>query len=136
MPTTATVTADTPDPTKLADEREALARAIWDGWCESNEEWEGAGEMTQLRCFFAADAVLALRRPTPPPDVAKLPRLPRDKTLYGWDYLDDPEGLERLRQSATENAGHDMAVCNNHSLRRLIDTIERLKAALASKGET
>ncbi len=61
----------------------------------------------------------------------ELPRLPREKLLYGSpDYLDDPEGLERFRQAVLTHSGHDMAVLNHNSLARLIDTIERLRAAL------
>lgn len=48
------------------------------------------------------------------------------------DYLDDAEGLGRWRDEARRGHGHDMASVNINSLRRLIDTIDRLSAALAS----
>lgn len=60
-----------------------------------------------------------------------IPRLPRDQLLYGApDYLDDAEGLERWRDEARRGSGHDMAPININSLRRLIDTIDRLTDAL------
>jgi hypothetical protein len=43
------------------------------------------------------------------------------------DYVDDPDGLDRFREQVKRESGHDMAVCNNNSLGRLIDTIERLR---------
>lgn len=66
----------------------------------------------------------------------QLPRLPSANKLYqGPDYIDDPDGLERWRQAAIKGRGHDMAPININTLRRLIDTIERLRAALAAMGE-
>ena len=49
--------------------------------------------------------------------------------LSGYpDYLDDPAGLERFRQSVVEcRDRHEMASVNYNSLARLIDTIERLR---------
>jgi hypothetical protein len=46
--------------TDIEQARECVAKAIWQGWCESNETWEEAGPSTQMQCYFAADAVLAL----------------------------------------------------------------------------
>lgn len=43
------------------------------------------------------------------------------------DYIDDADGLERLRQDVKSSSGHDMAALNYNSLGRLIDTIERLR---------
>lgn len=62
----------------------------------------------------------------------KLPHLPKGDALYGaHDYLQDPEGLERFRSLAVEQSGHKMAPININSLRRLLDTISRLKQALS-----
>lgn len=53
--------------------------------------------------------------------------LPKLKPGYP-DYVDDPDGLARFREQVRHGRGHDMAICNNNSLGRLIDTIERLRA--------
>lgn len=46
------------------------------------------------------------------------------------DYLDDPEGFERLREAARTKDGHAFTACNNNSVWRLVETIERLKRAV------
>lgn len=56
----------------------------------------------------------------------------------GWlsgysDYLADPAGLERMRQTVIDASDrHEMAPINLNSLARLIDTIDNLRAALQS----
>lgn len=52
-------------PTNSAADREAVARAILDGWYEGNVDWSAAPEHWQHSAFLAADAVLALLRSTP-----------------------------------------------------------------------
>jgi hypothetical protein len=52
------------------------------------------------------------------------------------DYLDDPDGLDRFRQSVRVNSGHDMALVNYNSLGRLIDTIDRLTRQQAEARAT
>lgn len=72
----------------------------------------------------AADRLEALAQPV----------VGKDGWLSGYpDYLADPAGLERFRQSVIEASDpHDMAPINFNSLARLIDTIDNLRAALAA----
>ncbi|MCB4863317.1 hypothetical protein K7W03_27480, partial [Sphingobium sp. PNB] len=60
----------------------------------------------------------------------------RKRLKYYPDFIDDPDGLERLRHDVKTHGGHDMAAVNHNTLGRLIDTIERLRqerdAALSS----
>lgn len=73
----------------------------------------------------AADRLEALARPVVGVETGWLSGYP--------DYLADPAGLERFRQSVIEARDlHDMAPINFNSLARLIDTIDNLRAALAA----
>lgn len=59
-----------------------------------------------------------------------------ERLKYYPDFIDDPDGLERLRQAVKSNGGHDMAAVNHNTLGRLIDTIERLRHEVALSKPT
>lgn len=114
----------------------------------SKVEYTEFGRLTSERCAVEADAVhgaivelqcarSALADLSPAPvqgDVAglveKALKQARKPTHYP-DYLDDPEGYERLREFARTHDGHAFTAANNNSVWRLVETIERLQRALA-----
>jgi hypothetical protein len=115
----------------VAGELEALACD-----CDSGEDNNWEDHEWRDTAALLRSAAAALRAHPPEPVAAsgvagEIPRLPRDQLLYGSpDYLDDPDGLARWREVSKQHGGHDKAPINIHSLRRLLDTIERLRSAL------
>ena len=49
------------EPWPMEEERTALAKAIFDGWYEGNEDWDSPhNDHLQMRAYFAADAAIRL----------------------------------------------------------------------------
>ena len=71
------------------------------------------------------------------PQEAVIPSEGAAKRLTNYpDYINDPEGLERIRAGLLEvQEWHDLpgAIVNCNSLARLLDTIEMLRAKVASR---
>lgn len=124
-----------------------IAADSWDGCSEcikilqmarslDNFEWTPDDHASALKRLYERSGNTAH---SPQSRVAAEPvglREAKFDRLTGYpDFIDDPDGLQRLRNAVERNSGHDMATLNHNSLGRLIDTIERLKAALATPSQ-
>lgn len=85
----------------------------------------------QRRALNRAHAAIAAAEAPPPPSGEGVPGLGPRLGRYP-DFLEDQDGLDRWRETAAIGNGHDMASANKNTIQRFVQTIDRLKLALAA----